>query len=78
MVIKKRDNIYLNWSCVSDFPAAARVIEPPHERPQELHGTGEHFTEVSQQNQKQGDAEDGVDDGHRPTRVCGRRYVTVP
>jgi hypothetical protein len=62
---------------VSDLPAAARVIEPPHERPQELHGAGEHFTKVGQQDQKQGDAENRVDDGNRPTRVCGRCYVTV-
>lgn len=62
---------------MSDLPAAARVIEPPHERPQEFHGAGEHFAKVGQQNQEQGDAEDGVDDGHCPTSVCGRRDVTV-
>lgn len=62
----------------ADLPAAAGVVEPPYERPQELNASGEHFTEVGQQNQEYRYAEYRVHDGDQPAGVGRRRDVTVP
>lgn len=44
-------------------PTAPRVVEPPNERPEELDDAREQLAKVSEHDQEEWDADDGVDDG---------------
>jgi hypothetical protein len=60
------------------LPAAARVVQPAHEGPEELDAPGEELAEVGQQDEEHGDAEDGVHDGDGASGRGGGRDVSVP
>ena len=68
---------YLHGHGASHFPAAARVVHPTHEGPQELNSPREQLAEVRQEDQEHWDAEDGVDDGDGASCRGGGRNVAV-
>lgn len=68
---------YLNGRGSTNFPTAAGVVQPPDERPEKFNASGEHLSEIGQQNKKYRYAKYRVHDCDEPAGVGRRSYMTV-
>lgn len=68
---------HLNGRGATDLAAATGVVQPPHERPQELDAARKQLAEVRQDDEEHRDPEDGVNDRDGSTCVRARRDVSV-
>lgn len=68
---------YLDGHGPPHFLAAARVIEPSNEGPQELDSPREELTKIGQEDEKHGNAEYRVNNCDGPSGGGRRRYVSI-
>lgn len=68
---------YLYVSCFSNLPTTASIINSSNKRPYKLNAAGEQFTEIRQNNKKQGNTNNGVNYGQSSSRCSNWRHMTV-